>query len=114
MFLMDESIRAASALIIDSNSSSRSLMSAQLRDLGVGTVRQTPRVKDARVMLEHQSFDIVLCDYHFDSSDTSGQDLLDELRREGLLPYATVFVMVTSEATTPRWPRPPKPRSTPT
>ncbi|WP_082567440.1 response regulator [Pelomonas sp. Root1217] len=99
MFLMDETIQTASALIIDSNANSRSLMSAQLRDLGVGTVRQTPRVKDARVMLEHQTFDIVLCDYHFDSSDTSGQDLLDELRREGLLPYSTVFVMVTSEAT---------------
>lgn len=99
MFLMDETIQSASALIIDSNSNSRSLMSAQLRDLGVGTVKQTPRVKDARVMLEHQTFDIVLCDYHFDMSDTSGQDLLDELRREGLLPYSTVFVMVTSEAT---------------
>lgn len=99
MFLMDQTIQAASALIIDSNANSRSLMSAQLRDLGVGTVRQTPRVKDARVMLEHQTFDIVLCDYHFDTSDTSGQDLLDELRREGLLPYSTVFVMVTSEAT---------------
>lgn len=99
MLLMDDSIQDASALIIDSNANSRSLMSAQLRDLGVGTVRQTPRVKDARVMLEHQSFDIVLCDYHFDASDTSGQDLLDELRREGLLPYSTVFVMVTSEAT---------------
>jgi len=99
VFLMDQTIQSASALIIDSNSSSRSLMSAQLRDLGVATVRQTPRVKDARVMLEHQTFDIVLCDYHFDASDTSGQDLLDELRREGLLPYSTVFVMVTSEAT---------------
>ncbi|MBW8847273.1 MAG: response regulator [Burkholderiales bacterium] len=99
MFLMDQNIQTASALIIDGNANSRSLMSAQLRDLGVGTVRQTPRVKDARVMLEHQTFDIVLCDYHFDSSDTSGQDLLDELRREGLLPYSTVFVMVTSEAT---------------
>jgi len=99
MFLMDQTIQEASALIIDSNANSRSLMSAQLRDLGVGTVRQTPRVKDARVMLEHQTFDIVLCDYHFDAGDTSGQDLLDELRREGLLPYATVFVMVTSEAT---------------
>ena len=99
MFIMDDTIQDASALIIDSNANSRSLMSAQLRDLGVGTVRQTPRVKDARVMLEHQTFDIVLCDYHFDMSDTSGQDLLDELRREGLLPYSTVFVMVTSEAT---------------
>ncbi|MFG6465955.1 response regulator [Roseateles sp. BYS87W] len=99
MFLMDDTIQDASALIIDSNANSRSLMSAQLRDLGVGTVRQTSRVKDARVMLEHQTYDIVLCDYHFDTSDTSGQDLLDELRREGLLPYSTVFVMVTSEAT---------------
>ncbi|RTL23840.1 MAG: response regulator [Burkholderiales bacterium] len=99
MFLMDDTIQDATALIIDSNANSRSLMSAQLRDLGVGTVRQTPRVKDARVMLEHQTFDIVLCDYHFDVSDTSGQDLLDELRREGLLPYSTVFCMVTSEAT---------------
>ncbi|MGQ3051013.1 MAG: response regulator [Roseateles sp.] len=99
MFLMDSTIQTASALIIDGNANSRSLMSAQLRDLGIGTVRQTPRVKDARVMLEHQTFDIVLCDYHFDASDTSGQDLLDELRREGLLPYSTVFVMVTSEAT---------------
>lgn len=99
MQLMDQHIQAASALIIDSNANSRSLMSAQLRDLGVGTVRQTSRVKDARVLLEHQTFDIVLCDYHFDSSETSGQDLLDELRREGLLPYSTVFVMVTSEAT---------------
>ncbi|MFG6414870.1 response regulator [Roseateles sp. DC23W] len=96
---MDQHIQTASALIIDSNATSRSLMSAQLRDLGVGTVKQTPRVKDARVMLENQTFDIVLCDYHFDSSDTSGQDLLDELRREGLLPHSTVFVMVTSEAT---------------
>ncbi|MGK3922190.1 response regulator, partial [Enterococcus faecium] len=95
MFLMDDTIQDATALIIDSNANSRSLMSAQLRDLGVGTVRQTPRVKDARVMLEHQTFDIVLCDYHFDVSDTSGQDLLDELRREGLLPYSTVFCMVT-------------------
>ena len=47
---MDETIQGASALIIDSNANSRSLMSAQLRDLGIGTVRQTPRVKDARVM----------------------------------------------------------------
>jgi CheY-like chemotaxis protein len=40
----------------------------------------------------------VLCDYHFEHSGMSGQDLLDELRRAQLLPYATVFVMVTGEA----------------
>ncbi|MCV2363734.1 response regulator [Paucibacter sp. DJ1R-11] len=98
MALMDREIQNASALIIDSNSTSRSLLSAQLRDLGVQQVRQASRVSDARVILEHKTYDIVLCDYHFDGTEMSGQDLLDELRREHLLPYSTVFVMVTGEA----------------
>ncbi len=86
------------ALVIDGNANSRSLMTAQLRELGVGHVRQATRVRDARVILETQPYDIVLCDYYFDGSELSGQDLLDELRREQLLPYSTVFVMVTGEA----------------
>ncbi|MDC8783700.1 response regulator [Roseateles koreensis] len=99
MALLDNSIQSASALIIDSNATSRSLLSAQLRDLGVQTVRQATRIHDARMILEHKAYDIVLCDYHFDGTEMSGQDLLDELRREQLLPYSTVFVMVTGEAT---------------
>ncbi len=99
MQMLDKDIQDACALVIDSNATARSLMAAQLRELGVGTVRQATRVKDARIILEHKAYDIVLCDYHFDGSDMSGQDLLDELRRENLLPYSTVFVMVTGEAT---------------
>ncbi len=99
MRLIDAQIQDASALIIDSNAASRSLMSAQLRDLGLTTIKQAMRVSDARMILEHKAYDIVLCDYHFDGSEISGQDLLDELRREQLLPYSTVFVMVTGEAT---------------
>lgn len=98
MQLIDNSIQDASALVIDSNATSRSLMAAQLRELGVGMVRQATRVSDARVILEHKAYDIVLCDYHFDGTEMSGQDLLDELRREQLLPYSTVFIMVTGEA----------------
>lgn len=99
MHMIDSAIQQSKALIIDSNANSRSLMAAQLRDLGVGQVRQSTRVRDARVILEHTPYDIVLCDYHFEGTDQSGQDLLDELRREQLLPYSTVFVMVTGEAT---------------
>jgi CheY-like chemotaxis protein len=54
---------------------------------------------DAREMLERRRFDVVICDYHFEHGDESGQDLLEELRREQLLPYSTVFIMVTGEAT---------------
>ena len=85
------------ALVIDSNPTSRSILMNMLRDIGVGQVSQTSRVTDARRELETREFDIVLCDYHFDNSPMSGQDLLDDLRRSQLLPYATVFVMVTGE-----------------
>ena len=86
------------ALIIDSNPSLRSMQALMLRDMGVGHVAQASRINDARRKLENAVFDIVLCDYHFDSGSLTGQDLLDDLRRANLLPYATVFVMVTGEA----------------
>ena len=86
------------ALIVDANPSSRSLLSAMLREMGVGHVLQTSRVQEARRVVENRVFDVILCDYHFDNSSMSGSDLLDELRRTHSLPYATVFVMVTGEA----------------
>ncbi|MBI3367457.1 MAG: tetratricopeptide repeat protein [Burkholderiales bacterium] len=97
--IIDRDIASANALVIDGNATSRNVLAAQLRDLGVGAVRQSARTSDARLALEHKPYDIVLCDYHFEGTDTSGQDLLDELRREGLLPHSTVFIMVTGEAT---------------
>ncbi len=77
----------------------RSVAAAQLRDIGVGHVSQASGVKEARLMLEQEPFDIVMCNREFEGSGDSGQDLLDELRRENLLPHATVFVMVTCQAT---------------
>jgi CheY-like chemotaxis protein len=99
MSRLDHDIHNCRALVVDGNPTSRSVLTAQLRDFGVGTVVQTGRVREARTILENRQFDVVLCDYHFDGSDMSGQDLLDELRREQLLPFATVFIMVTGEAT---------------
>jgi len=96
---IDSTIHKANALVIDSNANARSLITAQLREIGVGYVRAVTRVKDARIVLENAPFDLVICDYHFEGHDESGQDLLDELRREQLLPYSTVFMMVTAEAT---------------
>lgn len=96
--LIEAELAHCRALVIDSNPTSRSIMTAQLRDYGVGTVVQSARVLDARRQLEHFSFDVVLCEHHFHGSGYSGQDLLDDLRRAQLLPFSTVFVMVTGEA----------------
>jgi len=90
------------ALVIDPNPTSRSILTAQLRDFGVGAVSQCGRVQDARRTLESKVFDIVLCEMDFDAvgrSAQSGHQLLEELRRENLLPLSTVFIMVTGERT---------------
>jgi len=94
----DTALVSCRALVIDANPTARSIQAAQLRDLGVGTIVQCGRVQDARRQLEAREFDIVLCEQDFHGGNYSGQDLLNDLRRAQLLPFSTVFVMVTSEA----------------
>jgi len=98
MRLLDADIEGAVALVIDGNPSSRSVLVAMLREAGVGTVMQTTRAQEARRLLEQRSFDIVLCEFHFDHDAMSGQELMDDLRQAGLLPLKTVVVMISSEA----------------
>jgi CheY-like chemotaxis protein len=96
---LDREVVKSHALVIDGNPTSRSVMFQHLREFGFGNVRTAGRIIDARDMLEHRRFDVVICDYHFETGGESGQDLLEELRREQMLPYSTVFVMVTGDAT---------------
>jgi DNA-binding NarL/FixJ family response regulator len=97
--VIDRDLHLAKALLIEGNPLLRSVTTAQLKDAGIGQVVQRSRVKDARLLLERETFDIVLCNREFEDSDISGQDLLEELRREQLLAPSTVFLMVTSQAT---------------
>lgn len=96
---LDRDVVKSDALVIDSNPTSRSVIVQNLREFGFGGVKAVGRIIDAREMLERNRFDVVICDHHFDNGKESGQDLLEELRREQLLPYSTVFVMVTGDAT---------------
>ena len=97
--VLDREVPGHSALVVDANPTSRSVLLAQLREFGFGTVKAASRIADAREMIEHRRFNLILCDDAGDSGGSTGQDLLEELRREQLLPYSTVFVMITPEAT---------------
>lgn len=97
--MLDPDLHLARALLIEGNPLMRSITTSQLRDAGIGQVVPCHRVRDARLLLEREKYDVVICNLEFEGSDISGQDLLDELRREQLLPYSTVFLMVTSSAT---------------
>ena len=96
--MIDRDIHLARALLVESNAMMRSVAADQLRSAGVGHVAQTSRVKEARLLIEREPFDIIICNREFEGSEESGQDLLDELRRENQLPHSTVFLMVTSQA----------------
>ncbi len=95
---LDPEIAGATALVVDGNNASRSVLVSLLRDFGVAEVVQARRAQDARRMLEQQRFDIVVCDYHFEGEPVSGQDLMDDLRLARALPLATVVVMISAEA----------------
>ena len=99
MAIFDPDLNKCIALVVDGNPTSRSILVTQLRDFGIGTVLQAARASDARRQLEFRPFDFVLCELHFAGDSNSGQDLLDDLRRNQLLPFSTVFIMVTGEAT---------------
>lgn len=96
---LDDEVVHDSALVIDSNATSRGVAVQNLRSFGFGNVRQASRMVDGRNMLEFKPFNLVVCDLHFDNESTSGISLLEELRRENLMPYSTVFVLIASEAT---------------
>ena len=95
---LDAEMGRSSALVVDGNSASRSVLVSLLREYGVAEVAQSSRAQDARRLLEERRFDIVVCDYHFEGEPISGQDLMDDLRLAQLLPLGTVVVMISAEA----------------
>lgn len=99
MATLDSDFSTCNALVVDGNPTSRSILVSQLRDFGMASVSQAARAVDARRQLEFRTFDFVLCEQHFPTDSMSGQDLLDDLRRNQLLPFSTVFIMITGEAT---------------
>jgi len=98
MPLAPNDLHDAHALVIEGNPQSRAILISQLRDIGIGKVSQCSRMADARRKLETSQFEIVICEQTFERESGSGQDLLDDLRRNQLLPFYTVFIMVTAEA----------------
>ncbi len=91
-------LAGCTALIVEGDNTTRSVLATQLRDFGLGDITQCSRVHTARETLEQQRFDFVLCTQYFGPESPTGQDLLDELQRDALLPLSTVFIMVTAEA----------------
>ncbi len=73
------------------------MLASHLRMLGVGQVLQCGTAHEARQHMQTLGVDVLLCEYQLDHG-ALGQDLIDELRRSGLLSLRTVVVMLSSQA----------------
>jgi CheY-like chemotaxis protein len=91
-------LNACSALVIDSHALSSKVTVQLLTSMGVGEILRVPQPPLGRAILEGRTVDFVFCDYHFDGSEATGQDFIDELRQDRILPYSTVVFFVTAEA----------------
>ncbi len=86
------------ALVVDGHATARTMLASQLRAMGIGQVLQCGNAHEARQHMQALGFDVLLCEYKLDHG-TLGQDLIDDLRRQGLLTLRTVVVMLSSQAT---------------
>lgn len=94
------SLRGKKILIVDDLPDMRTMMRTLVASLGAEDIKTARDGDQAMSLMESNKFDIVLCDYNLgDGKD--GQQVLEEVRHRGLMPYNTIFVMVTAENTTP-------------
>jgi DNA-binding response OmpR family regulator len=85
-------------LVIDDSSAMRKMLEMTVQSMGVQSVDLAESVFDVLYRIEKggRRYDIILCDYIL-GEGRDGQHLLEELKLRKLLPYSTVFIMVTSE-----------------
>ncbi|WP_293775906.1 tetratricopeptide repeat protein [uncultured Oxalicibacterium sp.] len=85
------------AIVIDDMRSMRENIRGQLGQLGIEQVDQAATPDDALKLIGNRNYDVIVCDYNL-NKQTNGQQLLEYLRSQGLLPPTAMFFMVTAES----------------
>src|SRR6185436_496706 len=89
---------AFTALIIEPHSGMRGSMHNMLNLCGITKIEHAVSSGTAIRPLKNKIFDIILCEYDL-SDGQDGQQLLEDLRHNKLIPLWTIFMMVTAERT---------------
>ncbi|WP_151632661.1 response regulator [Noviherbaspirillum aerium] len=90
------SLRSLTALIIEPQSGMRASIHNMLNLCGVTKIDHAVSSGTAIRPLKNRSYDLILCEYDLgDGQD--GQQLLEDLRHNKLIPLWTIFIIVTAE-----------------
>ena len=94
MFLPTEVLDKMRVVIADANQVVRTWVRTQLSQAGVKYVTIAGNSTELLRQCSVTTPDVVLCDYHFESSAMSGQDLLDELAPKERNPFRDMLQRV--------------------
>ncbi|RTL57945.1 MAG: response regulator [Rhodocyclaceae bacterium] len=83
-------------LVVEDQAAARQTLRMCIQSMGGFSVDMAQSHGEAMSRLRNRMPDVIICDYILGNSRT-GQQLLEELRREGELPHDVVFIMVTAE-----------------
>ncbi len=85
------------SLVVDDMATMRQNIRTQLGQLGIPHVDQAATPDEAIRFINKQSYDVIICDYNL-NKETNGQQMLEYLRAQNILPPSTMFIMVTAES----------------
>ncbi|MBA52934.1 MAG: hypothetical protein CMK89_00625 [Pseudomonadales bacterium] len=87
-----------SVLIIEDLAEMRSSMKSMLSNMGVQQMETVNNGEEALAKMALNRYDIIFSDYEL-GRGKDGQQILEEVRYSGLIPAATVYIMVTAAQT---------------
>jgi len=87
-----------SFLIVDDYNDMRGIIKHMLTTYGTTDIDMAANGEDAMHKIAQRKYDIILCDYNL-GEGKDGQQVFEEAKHKNLLPFSTVFIMVTAENT---------------
>lgn len=92
------SLKNKSVLVVDDFAGMRSMLRSMLSAYNAEDITEATNGIDAVEKLSSKTYDVILCDYNL-GNGKDGQQVLEEAKELGLIPYSTVYIMTTAENT---------------
>ncbi len=87
-----------SFLIVDDYNDMRGIIKHMLTAYGVTDVDLVANGEEAMNKIAERNYDVILCDYNL-GNGKDGQQVFEEAKYKKILPFSTIFIMITAENT---------------
>ena len=92
------SLRNKYVLIVDDFPGMRTMLRNMITPFRPEHIAEAKTGEEAIEAIEENHFDIILCDYNLGPAK-DGQEVLEEIKERNLLPFSSIYIMVTAENT---------------